>query len=337
MINAYAFFRLPGKSEYIEVRQNDGDIEILPSYADISGSKGFVIAPFAISDSCPLMIIRPDVCRKYDVPTMEQQCCCDNVFTKEKKAYIEDFNRFHDSLMSGTFQKIVLSRNSETKRCGNVTDKEIFLTACNLYPNMFVALVSAPYCGTWLMSTPEILIDGNGSEWHTMALAGTMRNATEIEWSDKNRQEQKYVEDYIAGRLKPYVDGMQIAGPYTSHAGNLVHLRSDFTFALRHPEALGRIIDCLHPTPAVCGLPKEETMDFIINNEHSPRRYYSGFSGMLNMDGETHLFVSLRCMNITLEKFILYAGGGLLDVSTAEKEWLETEAKMETMKRCIVR
>lgn len=336
MMSAYAFFRLPGKCEYTEVRQNDGGFEELSSYADISGKKGFIIAPFAISELCPLIIIRPDVCRTHAVPEIKQQVCCDKVFIKDKEAYINDFNRFHDSLTSGTFQKIVLSRNSETKRCGAVTDKDIFLTACNLYPDMFVAMASTPYSGTWLVSTPEILIDGDGSEWHTMALAGTMRNAAEIEWSEKNRREQKYVEDYIAGRLLPYVNGMNINGPYTSHAGNLVHLRSDFTFKLRHPEALGSVIDCLHPTPAVCGLPKEETMDYIINNEHSPRYYYSGFSGMLDADGTTHLFVSLRCMNITPEKFILYAGGGLLDASNAEKEWLETEAKMETMKRCIV-
>ncbi len=333
---AYAFYRLPGKREYIEVRQNDGGIEILSSYSQLSGKKGFVIAPFSISAECPLMIINPESCSSHVVTEIKQQKCCDDIFTREKEAYINDFNKFHDSLTSGIFQKIVLSRNSEAKRIGNINDKDIFLTACNLYPDMFVALVSAPHCGTWLMSTPEILIEGNGCEWHTMALAGTMRDETKTEWSGKNLREQKYVEEYISQRLSRYVDNMSIDGPYTSHAGNLVHLRSDFNFRLRHPENIGNVIECLHPTPAVCGLPKEETMQFIIENEHSPRSYYSGFSGILNPESETHLFVSLRCMNITPEKFTLYAGGGLLDASNAEKEWLETEAKMETMKKCIL-
>lgn len=336
MIPAFAFYRLPGKKEYIEVRQNDGGIEILSSYSELSGKKGFVIAPFSISDACPLMIINPDICLNHAIPEIQKQVCCDNIFTKDKEAYKEDFEKFHNSLINGTFKKIVLSRNSEAKRIGNVTDKDIFLAACNLYPDLFVALVSAPHCGTWLTSTPEILIEGNGKEWKTMALAGTMRNDNNVEWSDKNKREQKYVEDYIGNRLSMYSDNIKINGPYTSHAGNLIHLRSDFTFTLRHPETLGDVIDCLHPTPAVCGLPKEETMDFIIHTEHSPRLYYSGFSGMLDSDKETHLFVSLRCMNITPDKFTLYAGGGLLDASIVDKEWLETEAKMETMKRCII-
>ena len=336
MMRAFALFRLPGKTEYIEVRQNDGGVSIVPSYSDLSGKRGFVIAPFSISPECPLMVIRPDVFRSCRVPQTTPAACCDNVFTKEKEAYIEDFSRFHQSLSDGTFQKIVLSRNSEAGRKGDTTDEDIFFRACSLYPNMFVALVSAPHSGTWLMATPEILLEGDGNKWRTMALAGTMRNSADISWSEKNKREQKYVEDYIKNCLSRYAGDIGIDGPYTSHAGNLVHLRSDFTFTLIHPEHIGSVISSLHPTPAVCGLPKKEALDFIQASEHSERRYYSGFTGMLDASGSTHLFVSLRCMNITEDRFRLYAGGGLLDASTAEKEWLETEAKMETMKRCII-
>jgi isochorismate synthase len=50
---------------------------------------------------------------------------------------------------------------------------------------------------------------------------------------------------------------------------------------------------------------------------------------------ETHLYVSLRCMNIEGDTCHLYAGGGLLKDSTEEQEWAETEAKMETMRRIL--
>ena len=53
-------------------------------------------------------------------------------------------------------------------------------------------------------------------------------------------------------------------------------------------------------------------------------------------NSETHLYVSLRCMNIHQGgKFDLYAGGGLLAESEMEKEWLETEAKMQTMRKVV--
>jgi isochorismate synthase len=57
--------------------------------------------------------------------------------------------------------------------------------------------------------------------------------------------------------------------------------------------------------------------------------------GMLDPVGDTHLYVSLRCMNIEGNHYHLYAGGGLLKDSILEQEWQETEAKLETMRRCI--
>jgi isochorismate synthase len=100
-------------------------------------------------------------------------------------------------------------------------------------------------------------------------------------------------------------------------------------------DRIGNLLQALHPTPAVCGLPKREAFDFIVRNEHTSRRYYSGFMGMLDPQGETHLYVSLRCMNIKNDSCCLYAGGGLLKDSKEWQEWQETEAKLETMRRVL--
>ena len=99
---------------------------------------------------------------------------------------------------------------------------------------------------------------------------------------------------------------------------------------------LGKLLKRLHPTPAVCGLPKEETYRFIRKNEGYDRSYYSGFIGWLNPDEKSNLYVNLRCMNILSDAFVLYAGGGILASSETESEWLETEAKMQTMMHLIL-
>lgn len=114
-----------------------------------------------------------------------------------------------------------------------------------------------------------------------------------------------------------------------------MHLRSDFSFTLPDNNHIGDLLLSLHPTPAVCGLPKKTAFDFIIRHEHTPRRYYSGFMGMLDPQAQTSLYVSLRCMNIEQDLCHLYAGGGLLKDSIEELEWQETEAKLDTMRRCI--
>ena len=156
-----------------------------------------------------------------------------------------------------------------------------------------------------------------------------------VSWSTKNIQEQRYVATYIAECLEQFTNDFHEEGPSTVRAADLVHLRSDFTFTLPEHGRIGDLLQTLHPTPAVCGLPKRETFQFIIRNEHTPRRYYSGFMGMLDPERETHLYVSLRCMNIEGSCCHLYAGGGLLKDSVLEQEWQETEAKLETMRRCI--
>lgn len=91
-------------------------------------------------------------------------------------------------------------------------------------------------------------------------------------------------------------------------------------------------------------LPKEDAFRFIPLNEGYERSYYSGFVGILDPGGETHLYVNLRCMALdtgaaTLHAgagtATLYVGGGILASSDAASEWDETAEKMKTMQSII--
>ncbi len=87
-----------------------------------------------------------------------------------------------------------------------------------------------------------------------------------------------------------------------------------------------------------CGIPKEEARRFILQHEHQPRKYYSGFVGPISSRKARPISsLSLRCMNILPDGACeLYAGGGLLKESQMEKEWKETEAKMQTIRRVLL-
>ncbi|MGV3639265.1 MAG: chorismate-binding protein, partial [Adhaeribacter sp.] len=65
------------------------------------------------------------------------------------------------------------------------------------------------------------------------------------------------------------------------------------------------------------------------------RAYYSGFLGPVQVDGESHIYVNLRCMQLFEQAALLYAGAGITAESEPEKEWLETDMKMDTMYRII--
>lgn len=356
-MNSFAMYRLPLSDEYTEVIQTDGEPEELLSCAELSGCSGYVFAPFAPSAHQPILLIHPNEQHTAKVNTLPLGNENDTVKQVEiyqnRESYTVDFANFHAQLENGFFRKIVLARQSVVEVSHEIASKILFARACKLYPRMFIALVYTPQSGFWLTATPEILVEGNNKQWHTMALAGTMKLSNSqltfdnppshtpiisehnICWSDKNLREQRYVATYITECLEHFTSTFQEEGPYTTRAGELVHLRSDFTFTLSDDSHLGDLLEMLHPTPAVCGLPKDKTCRFILENEANPRRYYSGFIGPLNIVGDTHLFVTLRCMQIDSCRFTLYAGGGLLAESEESKEWEETEAKMETMKETI--
>lgn len=338
-MDAFAIYRLPHASECTLVGQNSLP-ETLPGLKMLDGKRGFVIAPFTSGTASPIILLRPDVVRQYSYDEVKQisflpyHLGVNELSSKpaSREDYHVIFSRFHRAFSATDIQKLVLARCADVSHRGTVVPIDLFTMACEHYPEAFVTLFSAPQCGTWLMATPEVLLDRVQDRWHTMALAGTMPYSENLpSWSDKNVQEQAYVAHYIKECLDHYSDEVTSSGPYTTRAGKLVHLRTDFTFTLRENATVGKVLETLHPTPAVCGLPKQEAHRFIIENESLDRSYYSGFSGPIEINGDTAMFVSLRCMRICDDRYRLYAGGGILSQSDEEMEWNETAAKMQAM------
>ena len=346
-MSAYAIYRLPREDYATLVLQTEGEPAEFLSCTELNGKHGFVVAPFEITAQQPILLIRPDRVETRKVESVGQvhDSCGSQCYAAcpPDSTYAIDFANYHAQLEAGIFRKIVLARCADEASETQIDPMELFHRACELYPRMFISLVSTSKSGVWLIATPEILLEGKEHDWHTVALAGTMKlegdslmgEGEKVTWATKDIQEQRIVTTYIAECLEQFTGDFWEEGPRTVRAANLVHLRSDFTFTLPDGRHLGDLLHALHPTPAVCGLPKRETFNFIIQNEHTPRRYYSGFMGMLDPENSTHLYVTLRCMNIEGSHYHLYAGGGLLTDSTVSQEWLETEAKLETMRRVI--
>lgn len=340
-MSSYALYRLPGDKEYTEMVQSEDEPLRFGDVASLNGCEGFALSPFVVSEECPVLLLRPDSVARRVVPAMREDDRVPEGNVLERKAdrngYAKDFAAFHSRISDGFFPKLVLARQSVDRLQAAEPPRRLFERACRLYPNMFVALVSTPVSGTWLTATPEILLEGSGAEYRTIALAGTMGLWGNTLWSEKNISEQLYVASYIEECIKAFSGKCDKKGPYTVAAGDVCHLRTDFSFRLPDKSRLGDFLARLHPTPAVCGLPKQEAMRFIVDNESVPRRYYSGFMGPIGSDGTAHLYVSLRCMEICGDEYRLHAGGGLLADSVEEMEWNETESKMQTIRRCYTR
>ena len=232
-------------------------------------------------------------------------------------------------------EKIVLSRIKSTLFS---TDKAwaLFEKLCSTYPKAFVYMASSEYFGTWVGASPETLLETHADSGFTMSLAGTKEINSNTTWQKKEYAEQKFVTDYISNILNEQeVASIEINGPYTSPAGNVEHIRSDISFDLQKRKAAD-IANALHPTPAVCGVPKKESFDLIetveLKDQGYDRSLYCGYIGFVS-EKMTKLYVNLRCCQLTENQAHIYVGGGYTSASTPEDEWEETERKSETLSR----
>jgi len=236
--------------------------------------------------------------------------------------------------------KVVVSRTAERALPVGFDPTAAFLELCVRYPQAFVSLVAIPGVGTWIGASPEVLLTLDDSALTTMALAGTQRRPEdrpleEVRWGSKETVEQEMVSTYV----REFFRGADVAhveetGPRTVAAGNVVHLQTLFRVALPEDDRLhlaNRVLAELHPTSAVCGMPKQKALSFILENERYDRSFYSGFLGPVHVDGRSSLFVNLRCMQVHAASASLYVGAGVTADSDPAAEWRETEMKAETV------
>jgi isochorismate synthase len=239
------------------------------------------------------------------------------------------------------FQKVVCARTKHIQLPTNFQPITFFNQLCQAYNNAFVSFVSIPGTGSWLGATPETLISIDRNQvFRTMALAGTQPKSTAPEpadavWRQKEIEEQALVSRYIINCFKKIrLREFEELGPRTVVAGNLMHLRTDFKVDIKtsgFPELGSQMLSLLHPTSAVCGMPKAPAQAFLDAREALDRQFFAGFLGPVNLQQETSLFVNLRCMQLLRKEAVLYAGAGITADSKPEREWQETEHKCATL------
>ena len=341
---SYAFYRLPYSYSYTLI-ETDKEPLLLNNLDGLENESGFLIAPFMDDDAHPLILIRPDKISRVNLSvnqdaTMKCDTSTEQYESVPDESYETVFGRFHDAVQKGRFKKLVLARTKVASfdKCDLLP---LFERACHLYPRLMIMMFSTPMSGTWIMASPEILVEGKGKAFHTIALAGTMKwHEGFMEWDSKNRDEQAVVAKYIEYSISPLSKDVVKDGPVSMRAGDLAHLRTDFRFHLNEDVGTGALLSSLHPTPAVCGFPRQEAKMFINDNEGMQRSYYCGFAGPVGMDDETHLYVSLRCArleDIRDGKYVwrLFAGGGIMPDSDCLSEWKETEMKFKTIENVL--
>ena len=333
----FAVYRVPGGDEVRIVIDQDPKLNVV---ADAGKDRGFVFAPFA-SNSVPAVLLRPSVFTRIpvsDLPPVrtEEEAIFDyGDEISQKQHYTDLVEKALGALAEGVLRKIVASRCVKIPYA-YINTAGLFSALCRKYPESFVYYFSHPQVGRWAGATPELLLLRRGKDVHTMSLAGTMPYQGEqmYRWDAKNVEEQAIVSVFIKDALERNgVAAVSVSKPGNQMAGPVVHLCSHISGQASEDVDMNVLLKNLAPTPALCGYPRKEAMEFLRRYEGYPREFYGGYMGELNMAGtdSAELYVNIRCLQVGKEDVILYAGGGVVLGSDPEIEWEETSRKLSTV------
>lgn len=329
----FVVYRKPHSFSIQAILQKDNVLHYTNSFEE----KGFVFSDF--SGDKHIILNSDEFLKSTYLPVSKQE----TKVNYEEDKLIED-KEFHLKLVAKavqeikkeTFEKVVVSRRIETS-C-ETNPFELYKQLLNKYTTTFCYLWYHPKVGLWMGATPEILLKTDSQRLTTMSLAGTQEYIpnTAPQWGKKELHEQNIVTEYIADNLKGKVEDMKVSSAKSVRAGNLWHLKSTIEGKLKI--GIKEVAETLHPTPAVCGLPKEPSKAFVLAHENYSREFYTGYLGELNFgDAKTqsHLFVNLRCVQLLKNKAYVYVGGGITSESEPKRELEETIIKSKTMLNII--
>jgi len=339
---AWVFFRLPDRDSSVFM---GGNLEIIDNEQWVE-KNGFIFSPFKPSEKYPLLFLQETTLIEnvenhgfsfLDAkPVLNFQSSNEISYQISKNEYLHNLEELILQHKAGIADKVVLSRTIITESISLTRLPALYRDLCLKYPSAFVYLVHFPPYGTWIGATPETLISCTGNNCTTMSLAGTRPVGSKGTWGDKEIEEQAIVTRFINEKIQSLNPGnIDISAPFTMAAGQVEHLCTTFHFDISHLSKLGLLAESLHPTPAVCGMPREKALQLIEQFEKHDREYYTGFLGPVGFEKRTELFVNLRCMKISQEQMVLYVGGGITSDSVPEKEWQETELKALTLMAII--
>ena len=197
--------------------------------------------------------------------------------------------------------------------------------------NQYVFLIELPTGESFFSLSPERFCHVTGNRLETEAVAGTWAGDTEHK-SQKLDHEHDYVCDFVYENLFQLGDNVVEHERHVCQLPNLAHYKKKYSMESKKSgiELILEACRLLHPTPAVCGFPKETSKRLLEKLEKRDRGYYAAPCGLLNRFGGD-LLVGLRSgfLSRTKKRLFLYAGAGIISESRVEDELMEMILKMK--------
>jgi isochorismate synthase len=264
----------------------------------------------------------------------------------EPDEYAAAVARATERIRSGELRKIVLARTMLVNAGRALDAKQLLwrLRAVDADCYAFAAPQPNAVKGSVLVgASPELLLRRRGRLIEATPLAGSSQrfgdagrdraSADRLFDSDKDREEHAVVVEDVRHVLDSFCEDLvHPHEPELLGTANVWHLATPFRGRLHDPSVTAlELVAALHPTPAVCGSPRETAREALEHLEPIERGGYAGPVGWMDANGDGEWAIALRCAEITGSTARLYAGAGIVADSEPEAELDETERKFRAL------
>lgn len=234
----------------------------------------------------------------------------------------------------GTFDKVVVARALSL----DVARFDLPTALARLAGPSLVRFALERRKSLFFGATPERLVSFDGERVTTEALAGSIArgdheaSARELLSSDKDQREHRMVVEAITRALSQLCSEIEAPPqPGIRALRHLLHLATPITARAAAPTHVLDLVRLLHPTPAVCGLPREESAAWLRKHEGLKRGWYAAPIGWFDGQGRGSFAVALRSALVRGREGRVFVGAGVVRGSTPEGELGETRLKARAM------
>ncbi len=243
-----------------------------------------------------------------------------------------------DRIDAGELRKVVLAQALRTDLRRPLSIPDTLSRLESRYPDCYRFLFDPDDGeGGFFGATPERLVGRRGRTVETGALAGTTgRGETpeEDEWlaaellaDEKNVHEHELVADAVRSQLEPFTASIRAGERSIRRLATVQHIETPITAELTEDEHVLTLVEALHPTPAVGGLPPKAALKTIRDTEPFERGWYAAPVGWFDAAGYGSFAVAIRSAVAGGETATLFAGVGLVGDSDPDREWDELQLK----------
>lgn len=182
----------------------------------------------------------------------------------------------------------------------------------------------------WIGASPELIGEYQNSKFKTISIAGTKLAE---DFTNKEREEHAIVSRFIHQQFSD-PSSHTLSSPHIRPFGPIRHLVQVFDCQVSPDFNFENAIHQIHPSPALAGFPKQESIAFLKKNEPINRDFYTGLISLCHEDIKLS-YAAIRCACISANQISYYAGAGITEDSIPEDEWQETLAKISVLKNII--